>query len=248
MNQSINYNYDNIYYCCVQKTASQWIRPILDDPIIFDYTGMKMVPYAKLGLKIFEKSTIFPKNTIATHLYLDYETYQNIPKFKKYKTFFVTRDPRDCVVSWYFSAKYSHKLVHPIPEMRADLLKLDTNQGLKYIIDTINSFGYFDAQISWAKSGEKVFKYEQISIDYKEFLRQLFEFLDIKLDTQSFETLCEKHSFKNITRGREQGSEDKYSHFRKGIVGDWKNYFDEEIESYFYDTTKDLVKILGYDE
>jgi hypothetical protein len=246
MNKS--YKYDNIYYCCVQKTASQWIRPILDDPIIYDYTGMKMVPYRKLGLKIFDKSTTFPKQTIATHLYLDYETYKNIPKPGSFKTFFVTRDPRDCVVSWYFSAKYSHKLLHPIPQMREELLKLDTKEGLKYIIDTIDSFGYFDAQASWANSGEKVFKYEQIASDHKEFLKQLFGFLDIKLDEKSFAAICENHSFKNITKGRMQGIEDKYSHFRKGIAGDWKNYFDQDIRSYFYDTTKDLLKVLGYDE
>ena len=58
--------------------------------------------------------------------------------------------------------------------------------------------------------------------------------------------LLEENSFPRLSGGRNQGEEDKMNHFRKGISGDWKNYFDDEIENKFMDITCDLIDILGY--
>ena len=50
--------YDNIFYCCVQKTASQWLRGVLSDPVVFKYTGLKVHPYRLLGLRVMKKKFI----------------------------------------------------------------------------------------------------------------------------------------------------------------------------------------------
>ncbi|MEO1006544.1 MAG: sulfotransferase domain-containing protein, partial [Cyanobacteria bacterium J06638_38] len=36
------------------------------------------------------------------------------------------------------------------------------------------------------------------------------------------------------------------SHYRKGISGDWKNYFDNSTLNHFQQVTGNLVETLGY--
>jgi hypothetical protein len=36
---------DNIYYCCSQKTGSQWLKQVLTDPAFFHATGLQVLPF-----------------------------------------------------------------------------------------------------------------------------------------------------------------------------------------------------------
>lgn len=56
-----------------------------------------------------------------------------------------------------------------------------------------------------------------------------------------------KNNFENLTEGRSHGREKTTSHFRKGIAGDWVNYFDENVKKAFKDRFGDLVIKLGYE-
>ena len=243
--------YENIYYCCTQKTASQWFRSIFNDPIVYKYTGLVTYPYVQLGLKYASFKSALPKGTIGTHLYVNYPTYLSIPKPVNYKTFFVLRDPRDAVISWYFSAKYSHILVSIIPELRRDLEQLNFSDGLKYMINRLEEFGYFEAQRSWInvdrdKQNIFIFRYEDLVGNNNSFLRKLFSYLNIEMPEDEFTALWDRNKFEQITRGRAQGEENINSHYRKGISGDWKNYFDDSTLNYFKQVTRDLVEVLGY--
>ena len=243
--------YSNIYYCCIQKTASQWFRAVFNDPTIYQYTGLVTRPYVQLGLGNASSVPALPPKTIGTHLYISYQTYLDIPKPANYKTFFVLRDPRDAVVSWYFSAKYSHVLTSVIPELRKDLTQLDLSDGLKYITNRLLEFGYFDVQKSWINATQEqenvaIFRYEDLVSSNNSFLKKLLNYLQIKIPQAEFIALCDRHKFETITKGRVQGEENINSHYRKGIAGDWKNYFDSSTLDHFYQVTKDLVEVLGY--
>jgi hypothetical protein len=244
--------YDNIYYCCTQKTASQWFRMVLCDPIVFQYTGLRPFRYRQLGLREAHFDRPLPPGTIGIHLYVDYATYAAIPKPDSYTTFFILRDPRDIVVSWYFSAKYSHKPVDPIPELRRNLEPLDLQDGLKYIIDAWDGFGLFEAQRSWMTRPEgrepvKVFRYEEFAADNRRFLEELLDYLEIQVPSPEFEVLYDRHRFSQLAKGRRQGVEDPQSHFRKGVSGDWENYFDDAVMAHFREVTGDLLETLGYE-
>jgi len=245
--------YGNIYHCCTQKTASQWFRRVFCDPVVYRYTGLKPFRYRQLGLRNAHFDEPLPARTIAIHLYVDHATYAAIPKPESYKAFFILRDPRDIVVSWYFSAKYSHKPVDPIPELRRNLERLDMQEGFKYLIDAWDGFGLFEAQRSWMSNGfegdnARVFRFEEFSADNRLFLKGLLDYLDIEIPEQEFEALYDRHKFSQIARGRQQGVEDTQSHFRKGVSGDWKNYFDEPVMAYFREVTGDLLETLGYQD
>lgn len=53
--------------------------------------------------------------------------------------------------------------------------------------------------------------------------------------------------FKQRTKGRKQGQEDRGSHFRKGVHGDWLNHFTLEHLAEFKQRYEDLLFQLGYE-
>jgi len=242
--------YDNIFHCCVQKTASQWFLNIFSDDIFYQNTGLLVQPYWKVGLRQ-DSYKPAPSKRAATALYIIYSDYLAIPKPKRYKTFFVTRDPRDLAISFYFSTKYSHELIAYIPKMRKELETLNMKDGLKYAINALEEIGVFEAQRSWADVDDKkhkIFRYEDLANDNRTFLKQLLSYLDVEVSAEKFDVLYNRHSFESHTKGRSQGEEDISSHYRKGISGEWKEYFDKDVMKHFRSVTGNLVETLGYAE
>jgi hypothetical protein len=248
--------YENVYYCCTQRTGSQTLRAVFQHHKFWQWSGLRVKPYFELGLREARADKrlrrAFPRHTLACHLYLDYPTYHSIPKPSRYKTFFVMRDPRDAVVSYYYAALVSHTPVYPIPRMRADLQTLDKRAGLRYVIDSLDEFGYFEAQRSWvsaeadADENVRVFRYEDRAANESRFLRELLDYLEVPMPDKELQHLASRFSFERIT-GRPKGTEDISHHLRKGTPGDWRAEFDDEILAYFGDVTQDLVQVLGYD-
>lgn len=66
------------------------------------------------------------------------------------------------------------------------------------------------------------------------------------VDPWRLETTVEKMSMKRQT-GRDPGGGDRTQHARKGIVGDWKNYFSQEAAERFNELAGDLLVQLGYE-
>lgn len=259
-------NYDNIYYCCTQKTASQWFKSIFCDADFYRYSGFVVSPYQYLGLRYARIGGAFPPKTVVSHLYFNYQDYLKVPKPDKYKTFFILRDPRDIIVSWYFSAKYSHVLVPPIHTIRYNLERLDFDDGLKYIIDTQAEFGLFECQRSWIEAQKsnwaykplnliqgtaphetaKIFRYEDLSNNELNFVRDLFAFLEIKMPPKILESIVTKNTIKKLSKDQNSLDGDKKNHYRKGVSGDWQNHFSEPVKQHFYAITGDLIDVLGY--
>ncbi len=264
--------YDNIYHCCTQKTASQWFKAVFSDPTFYTYTGLGLcshtewrkmligscfdssLPLLELSAQLYaghEITVPLPKRTVGTSLYIGYKTYKEIPKPASSRAFFILRDPRDIVVSWYFSTKHSHALSESILKFRNDLDNLSLNEGLIYSIDRINDFGLFLGQRSWMEVPEsekdvKVFRYEDFALNNKKFLKDLFDYLHIVMPENIFNDLYNRHKFKVYSKGRDQGTEDVKSHYRKGQPGEWIELFDESIYSHFTRVTGDLLYVLGY--
>jgi hypothetical protein len=125
------------------------------------------------------------------------------------------------------------------------------NDGIIYSIKKLN-VGVFPALLSWIDANEKdtnvlLFRFEDlIKPDSLKLFKKLFSHLEIALPDGVLLEFLGEHSFNQLSGGRVQGEENQMSHFRKGISGDWKNYFDDKIEKHFKDLTGDLIDILGY--
>ena len=251
---------DNIYHCCVHKTGSQWIKAILSDDIVLEKIGMKLYTYQnhlptkgdprKLTERVFYHS--FPIKCIISPLYMDYNSYMSIPKPESYKTFCIIRDPRDIVVSWFFSVKYSHPPMGKILHHREILNQLSLSQGLVYCIEYLNDFGVFESLKSWINLPEndfyiKVFRFEDIvdvNRKYTEFA-ELFSHCNISVNTNEIMWLLDKYSFQRLQK-KKKLKNTNVSHYRKGIPGNWKEYFNENVSKIFDKLTGNLVNELGY--
>ena len=92
----------------------------------------------------------------------------------------------------------------------------------------------------------KIFRYEDLIEDNAGFLQKLFDYLEIRIPNTKTRKLAERYSFEKITKGRIRGTENIYRHNRKGVSGDWKNYFDDDIYGYFRKRTGNLIERVGY--
>lgn len=251
----------NIYHCCVQKTGSQWLKSILSNSKTYRYSGLRPYSYQQKlpggcdSRKIIHRSfdEPFPINTIVTPLYIDFRNFYAIPKPEKYKAFFVLRDPRDLAVSWYFSIKYSHYPMGKVLQMRELLNSMSFSQGLLYAINYLYEQGQYAALESWVNFSKTdpnvlILRFEDlININNFEIFKTLFNHCDIHIPDNILYTLIQNHSFEQLS-GRQPGEEYKYSNYRKGIAGDWKNHFDSNITDRFKNITGDLIVTLGYEQ
>lgn len=249
----------NVYHCTVQKCASQWVRAILSDPRVYRSCGLKSYRYQddlpgkhdprKLTERRFAQA--FPEATVVTTIYIDYEGFASIPKPAKYKAFFVMRDPRDVLVSWYFSSKFSHPLMGDLGRVRQDLNRLSESDGLLYCLDYLEDFGLFAAQRSWA--GAKARDENVLLVRYEDLIgeaslsafEQLLKHCDIRVPGGGLESLLQSYRFEELS-GRPRGQEDRSAHYRKGVAEDWRNHFDEAIEARFERVAGDLVSLWNY--
>lgn len=250
----------NIYHCCTHKSGSQWLRQIFNDPIVFQHCGLRQYAYAdylpdkmddrKVKDRCFHHR--FPNGAIVSPLYITYDNFTKIPKNLPYKTLFIQRDPRDLITSYYFSMKFSHSDFAPVKARRQKLQELDTTEGLIFCMDHLMHTGTFDVLKSWNKADDEtvlVLRYEDL-IDTRShhFFKLLFDHCEINVTEHSLHDLLKRYEFKTLSDGRVQGQENIYHHYRKGIAGDWKNYFTEETVKTFKAKTKRLIIDLSYEK
>jgi hypothetical protein len=251
---------DNAYHCCVHKTGSQWIRAIFQDRRVYTYSGLRPFNYQTQRFggiderRITERSLTepFPLRTVVTPIYIDYSNYAGIPKPENHRAFFVMRDPRDVLVSWYFSSRYSHGLMGVVGDVRKMLSDIPKSEGLCYSINHLGEFGLFEALSSWVDAAREdknvmLVRFEDITGDDAAIhFGRLFEHLDIAVPDPILRELLDEYSFERLSR-RKKGDEDKKAHYRKGVAGDWMNHFDDAVSTAFNDLTGDLIAKLGYE-
>lgn len=252
----------NVYHCCVVKTGSQWVQALLSDLATFRYSGLTHYHYLsrmyggrdprpRMGDRWFEEP--FPERTIVSPMYVDYPCFAALPKPERYKAFFVMRDPRDVVVSWYYSSRYSHLVMgDDIRRIREDLEVLPQRDGLLYSIDWLADYGLFDSLRAWHEAPRldpnvAVVRYEDlVSPRQLEVMSELFRHLDLGLPAEQLDSLLDAHSFARVSGGRRRGEEDKRSHIRRGTGGDWREIFDATVHRRLEERAGDLARTLGY--
>ena len=69
--------------------------------------------------------------------------------------------------------------------------------------------------------------YEELKIHPIDTLLNICKYLEISTTRNAIERVLMRHSFESKS-GRKPGQEKKDSFLRKGVVGDWRNYFNEE--------------------
>jgi hypothetical protein len=266
------------------KCATSWIKAIVAE--ICNDLSLKFVDVHHPEMFGFDLGGFVAEKEIDFLSYSNAEI-QYVKNLSNFLGFHMIRDPRDIVVSAYFSHCYSHPTDNwdALSEYREKLRRVTLDEGLFLEMQFCRQ--EFEALYNWDYSQRNVLeiKMEDMIASPYETMFQALHHLEIveenlslkrklsyllsiaadKINTKSkglvpfriprnklpvdvFLGYVFQNRYSKMSSGRKQGDEDVTSHFRKGVAGDWVNYFNDEHRHYFEQNYGDLVTKLGYEK
>ena len=114
----------------------------------------------------------------------------------------------------------------------------------------IHTWAFMSAAIqrSWLSAREPFFRFEDITENPTENFRKIFlEHCGLTIDTTALDEVLARHHFSRYSGGRDKGSEDINSHYRKGRAGDWRLHFSEKAKAQFKRQFNDVLVLGGYE-
>jgi hypothetical protein len=167
-----------------------------------------------------------------------------------YRVLYVQRDPRDLLVSRYYSMKYSHGPMPSVNQHRPLLLQKDEEQGMLQVMDSTFS-GLVNLMLSHLDKGEEnfcsAFEFGTITRDPFSCLNGFLRWCGWEIPEPRLRNLLDARSFAHLSGGRKPGHEDQRHHYRKGITGDWRNKFTPAIRKEFKKRFAKALIELGYE-
>lgn len=234
-----NYSYrdnNNIFVSEFPKSGGTWLCQLLNE-----CTG---IPFPRN-----QNLTKQPVIIHSHHLPLDHR-----------RCIHLQRDGRDIMVS-----AYHYFLLSPSCDAKAqkswrNRMSVDTysdvsNNLAEFIGHFSRSYNVGLKNMQWcdfikrARKNKQSFtiKYENLNQYPAETMRSVLHKLGYKnVEKTTIEKAVEKYKFKNQS-GRNQGEEVADSFLRKGIVGDWKNYFNKESAEVFNFYAGEALIKAGYE-
>lgn len=172
----------------------------------------------------------------------------------------VWRDGRDVLISQYYHSLFENDKGNArlVAKCRQDL-------GLKNYDDISGNLISFmeyvyeqkrNPRMSWADFVNKWANCERcIHVRYEdlrvkpvdELVRIVHQLAGIGLDNKIAEEIVDMHSFERLSN-RQAGDANIHSFLRKGIVGDWRNYFSIEARERFHAYAGNELIKLGYEK
>lgn len=89
-------------------------------------------------------------------------------------------------------------------------------------------------------------RYEDLHRQPESILTRLFGFLGVDTSASAATQCREAASFERVSGGRARGDCDPKSFYRKGIIGDWQNHFDQRCLDVFMQHGEQALRALGY--
>lgn len=245
----------NIYHCTVHKAASTFFRLLFRDDRLAPRLPFKAIHFeTDIKRSLFDcyyhsNEYTIPEKAIVTNVCCSYDTFKNkLKKNNDYTGFYLYRDPREIVVSTYWSWKNSHGGGHP---MRVKLKGMNEIDGYNFVIDQLHQkLRCFDAMADWVKNCVDnkftLLKFESFFDDINNNLRELFFLLGLQIPDNVVLDLASRYSFSSLA-GRPRGKEDLNSHYRCGSANTWEEKMPDESKYHFDKVVdKKILDILGY--
>ncbi len=229
------------------KAATRWIRAVLTDASAATGASYRVFGGLDAGDLAAVRAGACRDYDVASIGNIDYEVIAGLPH--EVRAFHVYRDPRDFVVSAYFSHLHSHPLFADLAEHRRRLASLPKEDGILLDIDwTERHVGYLGRIGLWSFEDPRIMNVpmETLTADPPGGFTRAFEFIGFEIARRRLDAILERNSFANLSGGRAPGSEKPDSHYRKGVPGDWKNHLTPRIERYLHEEFGNLVRRLGY--
>uniref|UniRef100_UPI0037E86CE4 sulfotransferase family 5A, member 1 n=1 Tax=Semicossyphus pulcher TaxID=241346 RepID=UPI0037E86CE4 len=165
----------------------------------------------------------------------------------KAKVIYVSRNPKDVVVSFY----HFHKMANFLPEAGS------FPEFLNLFLEGKLSYGcWFDHVTGWTNQTATMnnlyhITYEELSQDPRGAIKRLSSFLQCPLVEDEVNSCVKQCSFSSMKHNKMVNytlvpeaimDHDKGSFMRKGKIGDWKNMFTEEQSQHFNSVFKSKMQ------
>jgi len=159
---------------------------------------------------------------------------QGIPELEKYKVILMVRDPRDLIVSSYYSISYSHSIP---PETSRGYEKFMQRRAAA-TKKTIDEYAVSESERFYTilrkyktllldkYSHVYLTSYEEMTSDYQGWLKALLDACDLTISDEFFQSLVEEN------KRLQPKKEDIHKHIRRGQPGDYKDKLKPETIAY----------------
>jgi hypothetical protein len=233
-----------IFLASSPKAGSQWTKALFDHPIVHAKTGLFPLPQRDYQVV---KPAKFPAGSLVVGLYCGYEHYLKIPKPLPYRTVYVFRDPRSLVVSAYFSAIATHRLIGDLAPIRETLKSMSQEDGMLYYTKLLGFRLREMAEWAGVEDEHVLFcKLEEIGSDPRTQVRRILTHCGVDLTDHEFETVLNDVSRDRLQQkdlaGRKEGEESHYRTDRRG----YRELFKPEHYALVEEIAPGLVEKLGY--
>jgi hypothetical protein len=244
-----NSHAQSIIFFTAHKCASVYVNGILRK-IVSD-AGIIPIDFAKYlwqdGRSIQEILASSQKAEKAFkpygYFYGSFREFRPIPDLEQYKIILMLRDPRDVLTSLYFSHAYSHEkpsyLLGKQPEWRTKAL----NQTLdEFVIANLPVYQNRYAQYTQKLLGKHhvlFLKYEEMVLDFEQWLNQLVDFLNLDINPQIITKIKNQANLKVNT-------ENVYAHKRQVTPGDYQRKLQPETIALLNSELKPILEQLDY--
>jgi len=228
----------SVIHFSINKSATQYIKSILRKvatangmtPVsINDYAFHSTMPILNRlsGEEVKKYAHIFkPKG----YVYTVFGAMIGIKNLEEYKILLVVRDPRDVLVSGYFSKVFSHALPSSESDKRSDFeqrRQQAQNQTIdEYVLKSSEKLYsiYTDYMQHLLKKNTQVYvcRYEEMISDFETWLTGLLDYAELEITPELKQQFIAEHQAKTPQK------EDPKQHLRKGKTGDYKTKLQTE--------------------
>lgn len=168
-------------------------------------------------------------------LFTSHLPYAMMPGFSntKGRYIYVARNPKDVAVSYYYHDCSKHGYKGRWEEHFDRFCRGEVMYG-----------SYFDHVLPWWKAAQKMdnilfLKYEDMKRDLVAAVQQIARFIGVLADQKLVDQVVEKSTFQNMASNPAtnfewvEQQEGVPTHYRKGVVGDWRSHFSKEQNKRF---------------
>jgi lipopolysaccharide transport system ATP-binding protein len=244
MGENLNDIHENstptVFHVTHWKAGSQWIYKILREIAL-----ERIVPPVVDEKQFLDAPLVC--GAVYPTVYVTKEQFHSVALPKNYRKFIIIRDLRDTLISGYFSIRYSHAVIDErLALWRERLEAMTVEEGLLMLLDEWLPMSA-RIQESWLEAGDEYIHYEDLLGKDSEILEKLLiDHCQLPVIPERLREIVMANRFENLTGGRKPGEENLMAHERKGIAGDWKNYFTSAVADEFNKRYGSLLVACGY--
>lgn len=89
-------------------------------------------------------------------------------------------------------------------------------------------------------------RYEDLVLDTAGTILRILSSFGYPYSMRKVRSVLQKYTFEYLSKGRKVGDEDVGHHYRKGVIGDWKNYLSREDNEQFLSKFGAIMRSWGY--